>query len=70
MLFRFKSLKTILDDLYPEVSNILTEEQFIKIYEYATENENDFLCIDEKDEKENRFKKNLDTIIKLKNISL
>jgi hypothetical protein len=65
MLFRFKSLKVLLEDIYPEVSNLLTEEEFITIYEKATLNDNDFLCIDEKDEKQNRFKRNLDVILKL-----
>ena len=65
MLFKFKSLKVLLDDIYPEVSNLLTEEEFITIYEKVTLNDNDFLCIDEKDEKQNRFKRNLDVILKL-----
>lgn len=66
MLFKSKSMKVILDDLYPEISNLLTEEEFIRVYNFATEDDNSFLTIDEKDNKENRFKKNLDTIIRLK----
>jgi len=65
MLFRTKSMKVLMDDIYPEVSNILTEDEFLQIYEKATQNENDFLCIDEKDKKENRFKRNFDVILKI-----
>ena len=65
-LFKTKSLKVLIDDIYELVSNILTEEQFLKLYETATINDNDCLCIDEKDEKEHRFKNNLDVILKMK----
>ena len=65
MLFRTKSMKVLMDDIYPEVSNILTEDEFLEIYERGTQNENDFLCIDEKDKKENRFKRNFDVILKI-----
>lgn len=65
-LFKTKSLKVLLEDIYQDLcSNILTEQQFLKLYETATINDNDCLTIDEKDTKENRFKRNLDVILKL-----
>lgn len=66
MLFKFKSMKILIDDIYQDIcSNLLTEDEFIALYEKATENDNDFFCIDEKDKKENRFKKNFDVILRI-----
>lgn len=47
MLGRFASKKVILEDLYEEISNVLTIEQFEEIYDYATkDNSYDSLIID------------------------
>lgn len=45
-LGKFCSQKVILDDLYEEVSNTLTEEQFEEIYNYATKDKYGALIID------------------------
>jgi hypothetical protein len=63
-LFKFANNK-ILDDLYEEVSNTLTLEQFHELYEYATSDEHDYLFVDFTQPKELRFKKNLDKILSI-----
>ena len=65
ILFRFKSSKIILDDLYEEISGILTIEQFLELYNYATTEDNNALVIDGKSPKENMFKLNFDKILKI-----
>jgi virulence-associated protein VapD len=63
-LFPNKNLKTVIDDIYPLVSGRLTEEEFLKLYEYATDETHSALVIDEKDPAAPLlFKKNLDTIL-------
>lgn len=69
MLFKCCSQKIILDDLYEEISALVTKEQFMEIYTYATEGEHDCLVIDKKDEKDKKFKKNLDVVLSIKNIT-
>jgi hypothetical protein len=46
MLGKFASKKVILNDLYEEISNILTEEQFDEVYSYATADKYGSLIID------------------------
>jgi hypothetical protein len=57
---KFASKKVILEDLYEEVSNILTPEQFEELYDKATEEQYGSLIIDSS-HKEKRFLKGLDT---------
>ena len=65
ILFRFKSQTIILQDIYEEISGVLTPEQFLSIYEYATLEDNNALVIDAKEkDKNNMFKKNLDVILR------
>ena len=67
VLFKFKNIKIILNDLYEEISNILSPEEFISLYEYATKEDHDCFVIDGKaTNKEDRFKLNFDTILRLK----
>ena len=65
ILFPFKSMKIILDDIFPEFSGTVNEEEFLSLYNYATKNDHDALVIDEKDEKGVMFKKNFDVILRL-----
>lgn len=67
-LFKFKSEKIILNDLYEEISGMLSPEEFLLLFDYATSDEfpNSCLCIDGKAEKGERFKRNLDNILRLK----
>lgn len=58
-LGKFASKKVVLDDMYEEVSNVLTEEQFEEIYEHATKEKYGALIIDNSGS-EKRFYKGLD----------
>lgn len=61
MLGKFASKKVILQDLYEEVSNVLTIEQFEELYDYATKDKPyDSLIIDCSDQKK-RFYRNYET---------
>jgi hypothetical protein len=66
ILFKFKSEKIVLDDLYPEVSGMVSPEEFLSLYHYATTNPNDALIIDDKAERGDKFKLNFDVILKWK----
>ena len=67
MLFKFCSMKIVLDDLYPEISALVTEDQFIDIYAHATQDDHDCLVIDKKAEKGKQFKRNLDVVLSFDN---
>lgn len=62
---KFASKKVVLEDLYEEVSNILTLEQFEELYDKATEDQFGSLIID-CSHKDKRFLKGLDTQLILK----
>ena len=62
-VFRYASKKVICDDMYTEVSGQLTEEQFLDLYEFATEAPHSFLWIDWGAPKDKRFKKSFGTFI-------
>ena len=62
---KFASKKVILEDLYEEVSNVLTLEDFENLYDKATEEQYGSLIIDST-HKEKRFLKSLDTELLLK----
>jgi hypothetical protein len=62
---KFASKKVLLDDLYQEVSNVLTLEQFEELYDKATEEQYGSLIID-CSHKDKRFLKGLDTQLILK----
>lgn len=66
---KFASKKVILEDMYEEVSNVLTEEQFTELYDYATSENYGSLIIDNSG-KEKRFLKGLDAELKINNICL
>lgn len=67
MLFRFCSQKIILDDLYVEISALVTQEQFLELYSHATQDDHDCLVIDKKAEKGKQFKRNLDVVLSFNN---
>jgi len=58
-LGKFASKKVVLEDIYEEVSNILTPEQFEELYDKATEEQYGSLIIDNT-HKEKRFLSGLD----------
>ena len=64
--FPFKSRKMIIDHIYELFGNLVSENDFISLYEYATNEEHDSLVIDMKEtDVKNRFKKNFDKIIRI-----
>lgn len=62
---KFASKKVVLEDLYEEVSNVLTIEQFEELYDKATEEQYGALTID-CSHKDKRFLKGLDTELIIK----
>ena len=62
---KFASKNVVPEDLYEEVSNILTIEQFEELYDKATEEQYGSLIID-CSHKEKRFMKGLDTELLIK----
>jgi len=67
LIFKYANSKMVLDDFYPEVSNLLKEEEFENLYEHATEGDNrPFLFADFTKDKEDYFRKGFDTYLRLK----
>ena len=65
ILFKCKNEKVLMDDLYPEISSIVSPEEFLSLYTYATSaSDHDALVYDGKAKKEQRFKLNFDVILK------
>jgi len=67
VLFKYANREVILKDLYVEVSNLCTEDEFMEIFSYACEEPHSFLCLNftQKD-KSKIFRKGFDTILHLK----
>ena len=63
-LATFKNKKVVLEDMYEEVSNVLTLEDFEKLYEHATEKQYGCLFMDLTNGK--RFLQNLDNELFIK----
>ncbi|PNH09161.1 hypothetical protein TSOC_004218 [Tetrabaena socialis] len=63
VIFRFASKKINCDDLYEEVSNLLTLEKFEEVFDHATKEAHDYLVIDFSQPKDNRLKKNFDRVL-------
>jgi hypothetical protein len=66
VIYRFASQKVICQDLWEEVSNIISVENFEKIFEFATDGDaHNALVIDFTQPKDRRFKKNFGTILRI-----
>jgi hypothetical protein len=67
-IYKYANAKMVLDDIYDEISNLLTEAQFQKLYEYATSGEgyDNFLFIDFSKKKQDIFRKGFKQFIQLK----
>ena len=65
VLYKFANVKMVLEKIYEEVSNLLTETQFEELYKHATSEPYNALVIDNhpKTEREKRFKKNFDVVL-------
>ena len=66
MVFPFANSKMILEDLYPEVSNILKEEEFVQLFEHATTGDDrPFLLMDFTKDKKHYFRRKFDRYLLL-----
>lgn len=68
VLFKFASKKLVLDKIYPELSGLITEEDFIELYDYATlESNSSLISINHAmDKHSNGFFKNWNKKISIK----
>ncbi len=62
VIFKFANKKAV-EDVYEEVQNVLTEQQFHELLDHATSGEHDAFVIDFTNAKEQRFKKNWNKIL-------
>lgn len=67
-LYRYANIQMVLKDVYEEVSNLLTEQEFSRLYEYATGGEgfDRFLFMDFTKKPEDVFRKGFKTYLSLK----
>lgn len=65
ILYRFANIKMVLEKIYEEVSNIITEQQFEELYKHATNEPYHALVIDThpQTERDKRLKKNFDVVL-------
>ena len=65
ILYKFSNIKMVLDKIYEDVSNILTEEQFEEAYKFATMEPHHALVIDTHSgtSLDKRLKRDFDTVI-------
>ncbi len=69
VLYKLCNVKTILDDMYPEVAGVFTEQQFIDAYAFATNEPHDCLVVDLTGGlDENRVRKNWSTRLLIENL--
>jgi len=69
LLGKFASKKVVLEDMYEEISNVLTQEEFEKIYDYATEGEKYGMLIMDCSGDTKRFYKSYDTELVLQSVA-
>jgi hypothetical protein len=65
VIFKSNNYKKLLENVYPEVSGIISQERFIELYHYATQNLHDALVViisNDMDEKY-RIRKNFETTL-------
>lgn len=66
ILFKYANKEVILKDIYIEVSNLCTEEEFLQLFQFSTEEPHSFLCLNFTQKDKSRiFRKGFDTILKL-----
>ena len=69
VIFKFANVKSVTEQIYPEVSGVIKEEDFETIFEYATKERHNSLIIDQT-AKKYIFKLNWDVGLKLTNNNL
>ena len=67
VLFKSASKERVLDQIYPEISNLITEDNFTEMYEHATQDGHDSLVIINHNlmDKRFRFRKNWDIVLSI-----
>lgn len=67
-LFKFANVNSVVEKIYPEVSGLVKEHEFIEMYEEATKDPHNCLVLDNHplQDRDKRFKINYDKIIKIK----
>lgn len=66
VIYKFANKKIILEDIYEEISSKLKPEEFLKLYEFATDNDHNALVIDlTGNDKLLTFRKNFDKSLQL-----
>jgi hypothetical protein len=68
VLFRFASKERVLEQVYPEISSLITIEHFEELYSYATKKSaHDALVIDNhgKSNTDMKFRKNWNIVLKV-----
>ena len=63
VIFKFANAQSVVEHIYPEVSGVVKEDEFLALFEYATFDKHDALIIDQTSK--NMFKLNWDTALKL-----
>lgn len=68
ILFKYANREVILKDIYEEVSNLCTEEEFLELFDFATSERHSFLCLNfTQPDKHRIFRRNFDEVLKLTN---
>ena len=62
VIFKFANAKSVSEQIYPEISGLIKEEDFETLFEYATKNKHNALIIDQTS-KHDIFKLNWDTAL-------
>ena len=66
VIFKFANIQSVIEQIYPEISGIIKEEDFEILFEYATKDKHNALIIDQTS-KQNVFKLNWDVALKINN---
>jgi hypothetical protein len=61
VIFKFANAQSVVEHIYPEVSGVVKEDEFLALFEYATFDKHDALIIDQT--AKNMFKLNWDTAL-------
>jgi hypothetical protein len=61
VIFKFANAQSVVEQIYPEISGVIKEEEFKNVFEYATLNKHDALIIDQTSK--HIFKLNWDTAL-------
>jgi hypothetical protein len=64
VIFKFANVQSVVEQIYPEISGIIKEEDFEILFEYATKDKHNALIIDQTS-KQNVFKLNWDVALKI-----